>query len=199
MILFAFDLADYALAKQQGDDIQKLANIAESLARTLPSKDIKAQTTARCAELRKSVEELAPVVAARTKLQSDATDTVASLVLGRHLCFAEGNWPEGLKLLAQSDHPALGAAARLDLETKAEDLPGAIAIGDAWFELAEADPALAPAFARARHWYEQAKSGADGLQKVKLDRRIEQVAAMNLPTPSADKPAAPSWPAPGSC
>jgi hypothetical protein len=185
LLQFALEMADHALATQQADDVSKLANIAESMARNLPNRDVKAQTTARCAELRKEVEELAPVSAARQRLAADPADPAASLVVGRRQCFVEGNWDQGLKLLAQSDHPALGAAAKLDLETKKGDRQGAVAIGDAWFELAGADPALAAAFTRASHWYEQALAGSDGLEKVKLQKRIEQVSAMNLQKPAA--------------
>jgi hypothetical protein len=185
LLHFAMEMADYALKTQQADEVSKLANLAEGLARNLPNREIKAQTTARCAELRKEVDELAPVTAARQRLAADPADPAASLVVGRRLCFVEGDWAEGLKLLARSDHPALGAAAKLDVETKKDDPAGAAAIGDAWFDLAGTDDALAPAFARARYWYELAVAGADGLQKVKFEKRIEQISAMNLPKPAA--------------
>jgi hypothetical protein len=191
LLQFALEMADHALATQQADEVAKLANMAESLARNVPNREVKATATARCAELRKEVEELAPVIAARQRLAADPADPAACLVVGRRLCFVDGDWAEGLKLLAQSEHPSLGAVAKLDLETKPDDRQAAAAIGDAWFELAGSDASLAPAYARASYWYEQALAGSDGLQKVKLEKRIEQVAAMNLPkadVASSEKP-----------
>ena len=51
----------------------------------------------------------------------------------------------------------------------------------AWFDLGTADPALAPACARAQFWYRQALAELDGLEKVRVDKRLEQISAMNLP------------------
>ncbi|HEX5102658.1 MAG TPA: hypothetical protein VFV87_02535 [Pirellulaceae bacterium] len=194
LVLFALDLADHAIATQRPEDVGKLTNTAEGLARNIPNRDVKSHTTTRCIELRKAADELIPVATARAKLQSDPGDPAASLIDGKYRCFALGDWAGGIKLLAQSEDPTLAAAAKLDLDTKADDRQAAVAIGDAWFDLAQADPGLAPAFARARHWYQQALSGADGLEKVKLDKRIEQISAMNLPAPqdASARPQAPT-------
>jgi hypothetical protein len=56
------------------------------------------------------------------------------------------------------------------------------AIGDAWFDMGAVDPALAGAYARAQHWYQQAAQNLDGLDKVKVEKRLEQIAAMKLPS-----------------
>jgi hypothetical protein len=180
LVFCALELADYALASERTAEVGRLVNLAEGLARNLPSRDFKTQVTAKCVELRKSVADWEPVAAARKQLAINPQDPAASAIDGQYRCFVAGEWAEGLKLLAQSDHAALAAASKRDLEG-ASDAAQQVALGDAWFDTAMADPALAPAYARARHWYAQAQGAADGFDKIKIDKRIEQIDAMQLP------------------
>jgi hypothetical protein len=189
LVDFALEMADHALATQRPDDVTRLANLADSLARNLSARGIKSQTASRTSQLRRAAQELDPVIAARAKLQLDPADAAASLIEGKYRCFAQGNWAAGLALLAQSSDSATSDAAKLDLAAAGGDRPAAIAAGDAWFDLAEGNGDLAPAFARARHWYASAVNSAEGLERIKLERRIEQIDALNLPPPSAAKAA----------
>jgi hypothetical protein len=180
LVFCALELADYALTTERTSDVGRLANAAEALSRNLPSRDFKAQVTARCVELRKAVADWEPVAAARNVLAASPQDAAASTIDGKYRCFVAGEWAEGLKLLAQSDHAALAAVSKRDL-AGAGDTDQKVGLGDAWFETAVADPALAPAYARARHWYKEAQPTADGFDKIKVDKRIEQIDAMQLP------------------
>ncbi|HZN34853.1 MAG TPA: hypothetical protein VFB80_13585, partial [Pirellulaceae bacterium] len=193
LIPFALDLADFAARAQRMEELPKLANIADSLARTTADKDLKAQVTARAIELRKAAADFAQVAAARKRLAEDPANPAASLIDGKFRCFLSGEWAAGLKLLAQCDHAALAAAAKLDLAGPSEAVKPA-QIGDAWFDLGTADPALTLALVRAAHWYRQSAASAQGLEKVKLDKRLEEIAAKNLPAPSAADAAAPQLP-----
>jgi len=49
------------------------------------------------------------------------------------------------------------------------------------------DPALQGANARAQHWYQQAVTSLDGLDKVRVERRLEQIAQLKLPSRLAAK------------
>src|SRR5262249_28948818 len=54
-----------------------------------------------------------------------------------------------------------------------------VAIGDAWWDLAdkEKDPTRLSLQRRAAHWYEQAIPDLTGLNKVRIEKRIDEVAA----------------------
>jgi hypothetical protein len=187
LIHFALDLADYAQATQMIEDLPKLANMAESLARSINNKELKVQVMSRATELQKAADDFGPVSSARRRLAEDPANPAASLIDGKYRALVEGDWPAGLKLLAQSDHAALSAAARQDLAGPSDNVKAA-AIGDLWFDIAAADPALSGAYARAQHWYKQAAAAADGLEKVRLEKRLEQIAAMNLPSRLTEPP-----------
>jgi hypothetical protein len=192
LIPFALDLADYAIRAQKIEELTKLANIADSLARTA-DKDTRSQVTAKAAELRRAATDFAQVAAARTKLAQEPANPAASLIDGRFRCFVAGQWKVGLPLLAHSDHAALSAAAKQDLAGTTESIK-AVQLGDAWFDLAAADPAMAGAYHRAGYWYRQAAETAQGLEKVKIDKRLEQIAVLNLPPQPAEDVAAPTLP-----
>jgi hypothetical protein len=180
LIQFALDMADYAQSTSRIEDLTKFANMIDSLVRPLAAKDLKTQATTRAVELRKITEDFGPVVVARRRLETEPTNAAASLIDGKYRCFVLGDWNDGLKRLARCDHAALADAAKKDIAGPSAEVKGT-AIGDLWFGLATADPGLQGAFARAAWWYQQSVSAADGLEKVKLERRLEQISAMRLP------------------
>jgi hypothetical protein len=179
LVQFALDMADYAQATQRIEDLPKLAITAEAATRAT-SKEMRAKVAARCQELKRIADDFAHVTAARQRLEQDPADAAASLIDGKYRCFALGDWPAGLKLLAQSNHTALAAAARQDLAGPSDGVKPA-AIGDLWFEIGATELTISGAYARAQHWYAQAALFAVGLEKVKIEKRSEQIAAMNLP------------------
>jgi len=188
LVEFAFAMADHAQAADHPDEIAKLVSVIDSHARSI-GREARSKFAGRLSELRKVAEELVPVVAARQQLASDPADAAASLIDGKYRCFVRGDWEPGLKLLAQSNHAALVAAAKQDLAGAANP-EGQAAIANQWFDLGMADPALTGALARARFWYTQAMQAAPALERVKLERKLEQIAAVKLPPRLQDRPAA---------
>jgi len=115
-------------------------------------------------------------------LDAKPTDPEANLAAGRHLCFVKGDWKRGVPMLALgSDAPRKGAAIK--------DLRGAnsadeqAAIGDAWWDLAEArqgDERDALRL-RAGFWYRQAEPKlAGGLIGLKVKQRLGELATAGL-------------------
>ena len=198
LIQFALELADHALAaklpgrrrRQAGEHCRSTGPQCAWPDRQIADRD--AYDPVAQSRRRAAASDRRAVT-----LQSAPTDPAASLIDGKYRCFVEGSWPAGLQLLAQSSDQPLKDAAVLDLAAAVGDRQAAVAAGDAWFALAEAESSLAHAFSRASHWYQQALSTAAGLECIKLEKRLEQIAGMSLPQPTAGT--VPPLPMPASC
>lgn len=82
-------------------------------------------------------------------------DTSAGkLAQGRYECFVRGDWPKGLKRLAEGSDGPLAMVARLELNP---GLASTRDIGDAWWQLSKtaAAPWDAEYKRQARYWYEK--------------------------------------------
>jgi WD40 repeat protein len=96
---------------------------------------------------------------------------------GRFLAFYKNEWPRGLKLLARGNDERLAGLAAADLSEPGEG-PAQIQLGDGWWELGESLRGLAreQVLTRAGRWYELALPSAGGLDKVRLEKRLAQIA-----------------------
>jgi len=140
-----------------------------------------------CAKgLQQARHEHAAILAAQERLKTDPDDAAACLAVGRWLCFNEGNWDEGLKLLAKGSDATLKSLAAEELASRPINTERRVARGDAWWDLAEkADRKTKAAMRqRAAHWYQEAMPDlAPGLAKLKVEKRLAQ--ALDEPTPHA--------------
>jgi hypothetical protein len=86
-------------------------------------------------------------------------------------------WPRGLPLLAKGNDAILQSLAQKDLANPST-VAAQLEVADGWWDQAEKqrDPAAKRRVAsRARTWYEQALAGAAGLQKAKVEKRLEEI------------------------
>jgi len=131
--------------------------------------------------------------AARLKLAADPTDAEANLTLGYWLCFVQGDWPAGLPLLAKSGDAGLRACAEKELAEPPATAEGQIAIGDAWWDLAQKSPAdeKLARLARAADWYRLASAQpVAGLVKARLDQRLGEAREVVAKSPGGEAKAA---------
>jgi hypothetical protein len=177
----ASELAEQAMSRQRMDEADKLVRMAEGQAKTLSDSKLRAKMTALRLEVEKLAEGWGPVERARQTLAANPTDAAAALVDGKHRCLIEGDWKAGLESLAKSNDPALSAAARQDLAGPTQVVVAGV-IGDQWYEIARSEKAFEGFFARARHWYKQVASGPENLDQARIQQRIEQIEALNLPS-----------------
>jgi hypothetical protein len=112
---------------------------------------------------------------ARKILQRAPNDPSANLTYGKHVCLVDGDWQQGLPMLAKCDDDELKAAAAADLAAPTEPDPQ-IAVADAWFDLADSDESLAAFHARAHYWYEQALPNVTDVTKTKVEERLAEIA-----------------------
>ena len=88
--------------------------------------------------------------AAQERLKTDPDDAGACLAVGRWYCFCQGDWDEGLKLMAKGSDAALKSLAAAELASKPSKADDRVARGDAWWDLAEKAAGKAKAAMRRR-------------------------------------------------
>ncbi len=76
------------------------------------------------------------VKAARLVLEKTPLDPAANLVAGKYACFVKNDWQRGARMLLRGNDDGLKAAAKLEVFGAASRAE-LIALGDAWWDLAE--------------------------------------------------------------
>jgi formylglycine-generating enzyme required for sulfatase activity len=152
----------------------RLAALAEGAARK--AKDLAAITRiqTRMKEVRELQNEFARVKAAKETLFVQPDDAEANLAVGRFLCFVKGDWEKGLPLLAKGSDASLKALAEKDL-AQPQEAKEQMAVADGWWDLAEkmAGAQKSRMQERAAEFYRKALPELKGLDKVKVERRVE--------------------------
>jgi hypothetical protein len=182
----ALRAAEAALEAECPDDAGRLAALAgtEAGRSQIAQQSAGARALAQSAQVLKA--ELLDVKPALQTLAGKPDDPAACAVVGRYRCFTRGEWDQGLPLLAKGGDPLLKAAAEADA-TAPEDATGQAAVGDAWWAAAQklAGAAKAGAAARADHWYARALPALQGISRLRLEKKIKEVAAALPAAPSA--------------
>ncbi len=164
----AMDDGDYETAEEA-------AKHASTAARTSRNAVLQKEAQDLVARIESLKREFGEVQKADAQLSKNPADPEANLAVGRFLCFAKDDWERGLPHLAKGSDPRLQAIADKEL-AKPEDSPGQAAMGDAWFELADKErkPLLKERYqGRARSWFEKALSGAEGVARLRIERRLK--------------------------
>jgi WD40 repeat protein len=174
------DFLDEAVLR---DRVDLAYNLATTLRDTVPSKGTtgkayRKQLNDRYNALRKLQASWKRMQQARTTLESNADDPDANLAVGRYLSLTRGDFAAAVEYLAKSDDAPLKAAAEKDLAAQgSDDAAVLLAAGDAWYELADADPANnAGYYARAHHFYEPIAGDLGSLDKLRVETRLGEIA-----------------------
>lgn len=118
----------------------------------------------------------------------DPADGEAAADVGRFLCFIKGDWQRGLPLLSEGGSEPLQAIATRDLQGAA-DQSNQVALGDAWWDLAEKARSSVyrqSAQDRAKFWYEQAfEVMPDSLDRLHVKARLDEVEGSSATSPLA--------------
>jgi len=176
--------AERAVLDGQFDIGLELFTQAQSVARQASQPDLVRLIADRVREVRAIVAENTALETARNALAADPTDPGASLSVGQFQCFQQGDWEEGLRLLAQSGDGRLKELARSD-RAGAPTSAGQIAIGDQWWGLAADYEGLARQRiqARAAHWYRMARPEAQDLDLKKIELRLSETTPVGIGCP----------------
>jgi len=174
------------------EDLLKTAAVAARKARDKQRQDAVLGELKRIREQVKAAEKLAPLV---ERLELNPNDSAAATLLGKHRCFSEGNWEEGLPLLARGDDAALARLAAAELQPTG----AATALGDAWWSYADTlkGSERSQAVGRAVGHYRSSLDGATGLEKIRIEKRIadaeQEVANVPAATGATRPPGAVFW------
>lgn len=136
-------------------------------------KDQLAAHSKRISGLREAFELAKP---AREILKVNINDETANLAWGRYVCFAKGDWSNGLPLLARSSDEKLASLASREIE-RPRELQPLVQLGDDWWAVAEEekDPVRTTIRERAVDAWQLAIPMASGLQKKELEAKVERI------------------------
>jgi len=149
------------------------------------------ELAAKAVEFRERQQAIHIYQEALTVLADTPTDPAANLAAGRYLCFVHADWERGIPMLDRGSDAELKAAASLDLRgaTLGDEQ---VAVGDAWWHLAESKHGREQDMLRTRagFWYQQAQPNLPaGLAKVKVEHRLGMLSKAKVevetPLPSA--------------
>ncbi|HEY1068033.1 MAG TPA: hypothetical protein VGE52_18050, partial [Pirellulales bacterium] len=129
------------------------------------------------------VEQAKAAAAALKTLEENPDDPEANTAVAKHLCFVKQDWEHGIPYLLKAKEEPLRKLA-VQEQAAPEDGEGAASLADGWWDLSKlATVAKADRInyqLRARHWYLAAQSRLTGLPVKRIDRRLEEIAALNL-------------------
>ena len=169
------NLVPTLLDVQQIDEALLLVTAAEELALRVGNVDLQRRATALMDETQRLQRIRKRGPSCQGQIREVPDDAEASLALGRYLCGEEQNWQQGLPLLARGSDATLAAAAELDLAGAASPSEQ-LAIADAWYAACTSGDGCDRLMARAQFWYQNAATGLGGLDRVKVNKRLQELA-----------------------
>jgi len=191
---------DQAMQRERYEPAMKLADGVHRACQRPAGREFRKEVVELRAQIRQVYDRWLLVHQAEATLRNDADDAGAHLVLARWHCCARNDWAQGLPHLAKGSDAEMAALAATDLGPPPGDAVAQIERADAWWHLAELrqgdeQDALKR---RAGHWYAKAKADvAGGLKRVKIKKRLEEIAQLEQPPLQDVAAARPARPKPG--
>lgn len=161
-------------------ELLQLAHTAMQDSRNTDQKNVIA---AKQEEVKRYLDKYELIQVSFQELETNPADPVAAGKVGQFYCFARGLWSRGLPLLAASNLEPLRDVAREEL-AKPSATPQMVALADRWWELADSntDQSVADAMReRACMWYDQSLPGLAGLDRVRVEKRLENRSPASVP------------------
>jgi hypothetical protein len=160
---------------------EKAWTAAGAAARKAGDSGLAASATVRAKEVAVLRSRFEAVKTHRETLIQNPGDAPANQAVGQYLCFVRRRWEAGLPLLAKAVDPALKALARRELASPS-DTEARIAAGDGWWDHAAKAKGEAAGASRERaaHWYALALPATAGVEKLRIQKRLEEMEATAL-------------------
>lgn len=153
---------------------EKTAQLAATAARRGKDRELQKSVLEELADIRERKKAAAKAQPWIDRLAIDPSDREASFELGRFRCFMEDDWPAGLPLLARGSDDELARVAKGELG-QPDSAAARVQLADAWWAFAAGHkgPDAAAAEARARMHYGVALGDLEGLDKARVQKRLE--------------------------
>lgn len=179
-------LINQSVAEEEFAAAEEFAKLAVKASARTGDVNLRRAIVQRRADLTRLKDEFHAVEQARQKLALDASDPAANLIVGKFLCFAVADFEQGVPHLALCGKEPYAAAAHADQDAKQRDPLATLKAGDAWYALAESvrtsDKELVPAaLVRTHHWYELAVPQLTGLDKARVEKRLQEIGLVASP------------------
>ena len=172
---------DEAIDAGRHDLAMNIAEAAYELTRRAGDRELRKRTFDRRNAVRKMADEFKGLATVRETLKTNPDDPAANLAMGRWLYSQRGDWEQALPHLARCSSAAMKALASEELDAGPADR---IRLADAWWALGEKVKGKEREALQlhAGQWYEQAAAELpDGLTKVKVERRLAEIAKIDRP------------------
>jgi hypothetical protein len=179
-------LIDEVVAKERFDLLDRLATPTTLAARKSGDAELASQAQTRIKDAREIQADFTKCKAARVTLAAKPADPAANATVGRFVCLIKNEWDSGLPLLVKGNDTSLKPLAEKELANPSTTKEQ-IELADSWFDLAATQKRraeLASLQGRAAYWYEKALPAITGLQKLRIEKRLE-----TIKSPPADAPA----------
>ena len=105
-------------------------------------------------------------------------DAAANLAVGIYYCGSKGDWKKALSYLAKGSDPEFKTLAERELKSPPAAADDRVALADAWWDAGQAAEGTKKItmLRRAGYWYEKVKNGSTELNKVKAEKRLDELA-----------------------
>jgi len=173
---------DDAVAADRYDVAREIGEVAAASAAKTRDPKAKNSVAKKLKQLKQLEADYAKIKDAIAVLETKPTDPEANLTVGKYRCFVHGDWDDGLPYLALGNDATLRSLAEQEL-VEPESAADQAKLADGWWELAEKEEGTTKIWMqlRCRLWYEKAAPNVAGLAKVKVDKRLKQLAALERP------------------
>jgi hypothetical protein len=153
---------------------EELALAASTAARRGKDRERGAAAAQVLAEVREAKKREAKTKPLLERLKESPNDGEAALELGMIRCFDEQNWDDGLRYLTLGSDAALALVAKEDINAQF-DSGRRLAAADAWWDYGKSlkGATAAASLQRARFHYTAALETAKGLDRARIEKRLE--------------------------
>ncbi len=174
----ASSVAEDALAVDNFEVAKQAAAIGLAAAKKTRDADLNKQLASRTKEIDSLEDAYRSVKKAQAQLDEKPLDAAANLAVGRYRVLAKGDWERGVPMLALGNDPKLKELAVLELDAtdSADDL---LKLGSSWAEYGATVEGSARdrVEARSLFWYAKALPLLNGLEKVKIEKVLQDASA----------------------
>ncbi|MFC1597742.1 WD40 repeat domain-containing protein, partial [Planctomycetota bacterium] len=164
-----------AVGAEDYESAQQLAKIARSTAVRARDGTLVKRIVARSEEVEAMARAYAEMQKSLETLEESPIDPAANLACGRYYCLMKKDWGKGIPMLALGSDAGLREVAIKELKV-VRSIEARIALGDAWWELAEQkeDMDKISLQSRAADWYKLVLPKVTGLVKTKIEKRMKE-------------------------
>jgi len=197
----AASLMEDAIRMDKYEDALRIGSIGWASAREINDSKLLASIKTKTADANQKKIAFNAFSTALAALETDPTNAEANLIVGKYRCFTKGDWASGLTNLTFCSDATLKELATNDLKQPSLNREQ-VALGDAWWNLAEQWKGSAQAQVRQRagYWYRLSLNSRPPLStliRIKVEKRLAKIPhAVEVPPRQAPPEQAPPERAP---